>query len=272
MIKAIGMLGSLHGDLIMCSAAARQFKVQYPDSHLTFACARKFSGILPLFFDNKYIDNYHVWDGYNDWPNKLDQEYINNGRFDIVFNCLAPHKRPDWYNHSHYIQETCDMLGLDRPKDLTCYLNPWFGKNEKYANYVSIGGFPSQSTNLSKTVTMDKWIKIVAEIKSLGFNVIQLGGKFDLQIEGAERPDLAWVDAAQVLYSSKLQITTDSSWSWLGSAYKHNVVGLFGLNYPDMIHPFSHLPINENAEYLWGNHINDIPLENILETIKRKLK
>ena len=55
MIKAIGFLGSLYGDLIMCSAAAKQFKLQYPDSHLTFACAKPFASILSLFIDNKYM-------------------------------------------------------------------------------------------------------------------------------------------------------------------------------------------------------------------------
>lgn len=270
-IKAIGFLGSLSGDLVMCSAAAKQFKKQYPDSHLTFACARKFSAILPLFFDNKYIDNYHIWDGYNDWPNNKDKEYINKEKFNIVFDCLSPHKIHNWYNYHHYIEETCDMLGLENPSDLTCHLNPWFGKDNKYFNYVSIAAFPSMGTNLSKTLSMDKWVKIVSEIKKMGYNVIQLGGRFDTQIEGAEKPDLDWVSAAQVLYSSKLQITTDTSWSWIGSAYECNAIGLYGLNYKDMKSPSSHMPINKNASYIWDKNVNDITVENILKIVRKKL-
>ncbi len=273
MIKAIGMLGSLYGDLIMCSAVIKQFKLQYPDSHFTFACAKPFASILPLFFNNQYIDSFHVWDGYNNWPTDKDKEFINNGKFNIVFNALAPHpKEQDWYNHRHYIEEVALMLDLDKPKDLTCELVSWFGRDEKYSKYIAIGAFPSNSKDLTKTLSMDKWEAIIELIIKLGYEPIQLGGWREIQIKGTKKPELNWVEAAQILYSSKLVLTTDSVWSWLSSAYECSTVGFYCHNYPNMVKQFSHLPVNENATYLVGKKMDDIPLETILKVIEEKLK
>ena len=273
MIKAIGFLGSLSGDIVMCSAMAKAFKTQFgPESHLTFACAKQFGSILPLFYDNKYIDNYHIWDGYNDWPTNIDKHYINHGKFNIVFDCLPSHTSRDWYNHYHYIEETALMLGLQKPQDLKCYLNPWFGKDSAYSNYVAISAFPSKSAQLNKTLSLNTWNFIVKEINKMGFKCVQLGGKYDIQIEGAEKPDLDWIGAAKVLHSSKLQITTDTSWAWIGSAYEHNAIGLYGLNYPDMRTPNSHLPVNDNATYLYGKDVSEIHIDTLLDIIRERLK
>ncbi len=273
-MKILGFNHGLNGDAVMSTIACRVIKELYPKSELTFALSKSYSKILELFKHHPHIDKFHIWDGNDSGLTTIDADYINDGNFDMVFDPFPKHHNPDWYNYFHYGNEVLRMHNLPMTHDLQCHLNPYFGKSQEYHNWVSISAFPSKSTNLSKTLSLDKWALIVRFINKLGYNCIQLGGEFDLQIHGAKRPTkgFGWLSAAQALYSSKLHISTDSAFGWIGSAYQHNTVGLYGCNYPDMVNPWSHLPVNPNARYLWKRDINDIPLELILETIEEKLK
>lgn len=270
MIKIIGGLHGLSGDLVMQTSALKSLKKLVPNSHYTMAVSQKYQNILPLFYNNFLIDDFHVWDGNDAGLTENDINYQKN--FDIILPVFPKHINNNWYNYRHYLEETALMLGLaPNYEDIGCFLNPWFGKNEKYNNYVSISAFPSQSTNLSKTLEIEKWAQIVDEINKLGFKAIQLGGKFDIQIPGAEKPNFTFLEAAQCLYSSRLQITTDTSWAWIGSAYKISAIGLYGLNYPDMIGPQSHFPINKNAKYLWSKTVNEIKISDIIHLLHEKI-
>lgn len=272
MKKIIGMASGQFGDLIINTVAIKWLKKLYPNCHFILGVSKKYSSIIPLFENNYLIDGIHVYEGYDDFPTNNDLEYLNNEKFDMVFNPMPKHFYGSFYNHVHYTVAYSLIQGLGYPDDLQCYLNPYFNKLDKYSNCIAISAFPSKSTQLDKTLSMEKWVEIVKFIKSIGYGVVQLGGEFDLQIDGAEKPELSWLEAAQALYSSKLQITCDTSWSWVGSSYQHNAIGLYGLNYPDMTHPWSHFPVNPNAKYLWRPKIDDIPLDEILYNIELKLK
>ncbi len=272
MKRFIGMCSGQFGDLVINTVAIKWLKKLYPGCHFTLGISKKYSSIAPLFENNYLIDAIHIYEGYDDFPTKSDLDYLNSQNFDKVFNPMPKHFHGSFYNHVHYTVAYSLIQGLGYPDCLQCYLNPYFNKLDKYSNYVSISAFPSKSTQLDKTLLMDKWVEIVKFINNKGYEVLQLGGNFDLQIEGADKPDLTWVEASQALYSSKLQITCDTSWAWIGSAYQVPAIGLLGLNYPDMVNPFSHMPINSNAKYLWRPNIQDIPLEEIFGTIEDKLK
>lgn len=86
MINACGFLAGQFGDLVIQTAVVQAFKEQYPDSQLTFACAEKYRDIMPLFYHNKNIDDYHIWEGYDEWPTINDEEYIKFRNFNLVFN------------------------------------------------------------------------------------------------------------------------------------------------------------------------------------------
>ena len=266
------MASGQFGDLVINTVAIKWLKKLYPNCHFTLGISKKYSGITPLFKNNYLIDSIHIYEGYDDFPTKNDLEYLNSQKFDQIFNPMPKHFHGSFYNHVHYTVAYSLIQGLGYPDDLQCYLNPYFNKLEKYSNYVTISAFPSKSTQLNKTLSMDKWIKIVDYINKLGYRCLQLGGKYDLGIPGAENPDLTWLEAAQALYSSSLQITTDTSFAWVGSAYQHNSIGLYGLNYPDMKNPWSHFPINSKSSYLWNKNVDDIPLEEIIKLIDSKLK
>lgn len=267
MIKACGFLAGQFGDLVIQTVACRAFKEQYPDSHLTFAIARKYSAILPLFLHNKYIDDIHIFDGYDDWPNAVDKEYLDFKKFDIVFNAMAPHTRQDWYNYFHYAAEACLRQGLKPPQDLSYYLEPWF-EPYKEDNIVTLSLFPSKGTQLDKTMPMDECEKLCIALKSKGLKPIQLGGKFEVKLANAESPDFSFLEAAKMLRCSKAHITADTAFSSIAAGYQHPCVGFYGLNYPNMKDCFSHLPVNRNAIYLKNKPVQTVTHEEILELAK----
>jgi ADP-heptose:LPS heptosyltransferase len=267
MIKAIGFLGGQFGDAVMTTVSCKAFKETYPNSHLTFALSHKYKDILPLFYHNKYIDSYYIWEEYDQWPSEKDREFLLNNKYNIIYNPTPDHFDIDWYNKRHYCAETCLMHGLKPPKDLSCYLNPWFVKDLKYQNSIVISAFPSKSTQLNKTLELNNWNKIVYYLNNLGYECIQLGGKFDLQIDGAKKPDLSFIETAQILYSSKLHITCDTSWAWIGSAYQCKTIGIYGCHYSDENNIQNHLPINPNAVYITDFDLKKINLEKIFDNI-----
>ena len=267
-IKVIGGLHGLFGDLVMQTSALKSLKRLIPNSEFTMAVSKNHQSIFPLFQNNYLIDKLHVWEGDDSGLTENDRELQK--QYDIVLPSFPKHSFYNWYNKFHYLEETSIMLGLSpNYDDLSCYLNPYFGKNEKFSNYVCISAFPSKSTNLNKTLSLEKWEQLCQYFLSKGVGVIQLGGKFDIQIPSAEKPDFTFLEAAQCLYSSRLQITTDTSWAWIGSAYKVNCIGLYGINYPDMEHPFSHFPINSNANYIWEDSVNNIKIEQIINLYEK---
>lgn len=267
-IKIIGGLHGLFGDLVMQTSALKSLRKLIPNCEFTMAVSKNHQSILPLFQNNYLIDKFHVWEG--DDSGLTENDRLFQSTYDIALPAFPKHSSFNWYNRFHYLEETAIMLGLTpNYSDLTCYLNPYFGKNDKFSNYVCISAFPSKSTNLSKTLSLEKWEQLCKYFLSKGFGVVQLGGRFDIQISSAEKPDFSFIDAAQCLYSSALQITTDTSWAWIGSAYQVNCIGLYGINYPDMRHPFSHMPINKNSKYLWKQNVNEITISEIVETYER---
>ena len=253
-----------YGDLVINTVAIKWLKKLYPDCHFTLGIAEKYSSIAPLFNHNYLIDDIHIYEGYDNFPTENDKQYLLKQNFDGIFNPMPKHFPGAWYNHVHYGVIYSLIQGLGFPDDLQCYLNPWFGDNENFRRCVTISAFPSKSQQLDKTLSIKKWEKIVSAINKMGYRCIQLGGKYDIPIKGAERPDFNWVEAAQALHCSVLQITTDTSWAWIGSAYQCNVIGLYGKNYPDLINIQSHCPINPHATYFTSEKVNDIDEEKII--------
>ena len=77
MIKAIGWnLGQI-GDIIMNTVVSRGFKEQYPDSHLTLGIYKEYSDMKDLFINHPFIDDVHIYDSYNNWPNDNDKKFLN---------------------------------------------------------------------------------------------------------------------------------------------------------------------------------------------------
>lgn len=268
MTNAIGFKQGQIGDLVIQTAVARAYKEQSEGGLLTFGINTKYKDILPLFFNNQYIDDYHIWDGYDNWPTHNDIEYINFRKFDVVFHPMARTSSHDWYNKHHYITEDCLVQGLKSPSEMKYSLNPWFPLYKDHQKTITLSLFPSSSTQLNKTLDIDKCEQLCLDIKKLGYRPIQLGGKFDIRLKNAENPDLSIFEATKLMLSSKLHITADTSFSSIAAGYNHPTIGFYGLNYPNMTDCFSHLPPNNNAFYFKPKNVKDLRVEEIIDKVK----
>lgn len=267
-MKAIGLIGGQVGDLVMATAAARQFKIQYPGSHLTFSMIKRYGHVKDLFIGNPDIDDVHVWDSDLDWPLKSDLDYCRSIEADVVFNPFPSHTRPDWYNHLHYVEETCLMMGFGKPSDLQCSLGYRPNKIPGLDRIITMSMFAS-GNQPTKTLSSEDRERLVKSIRSLGFTVIQLGSS-DIDIQGAAKLNSDIFTAVDYLTSSRLHVTIDTAFSWIASAYQHPVVGLYAVNYADMFQDrvVSHNPFNPKAIYHNAQRINDISIEAIISSIK----
>lgn len=261
--RYLGFALGEHGDLVIQTVAAKQFKRFNPDAHLTLAIGGKFHRIAPLFKNHKYFDDYIIFEGYDDFPTLNDRKIIENGGLTRVFNPMPKHSRFDWYNYFHYTQEYTFIQGLGVPDDLQCELTrPTVERDTKL---VTIAAFPSMGKQPDKTLSKDKWQDLVSRLNSLGYKCVQLGGVYDIPIDGCIRPDLSFEQAAHLLASSKV-ISTDTSWAWIASAYQQPCVYLFGKNYPDLLYPANLFPLNPNGIYNYWPSLKDASVDDIIKS------
>lgn len=268
MIKAAGFLLGQFGDLVIQTVVCRAFKQKYPDSYLTFTIGDRYKDILPLFFNHPDIDDFHIYEGYDNWPSPNDIEYLKYKKFDLVFDGKASPTRHDWYNHYHYAQEHCLEHGLTPPDDLSYYLKRWFSLYDNYNNIITLSLFPSKGTQLDKGMLIEQAEILCLDLKKNGYQPIQLGGRFEIKLENAENPDFSFLEATRTMLSSKLHITADTAFSSIAAAYNHPTIGFYGLNYSNMVDCFSHLPPNKNALYIKNRPPNSIKAEEIINLIK----
>lgn len=267
MIKACGWQQGEFGDIVLSSTLCRTFKGLYPDSFLTLACNKKYSNILPLFYNNKFIDGFHLWDIYDDWPGQQDHKFIYTQ--DYVYTAMPQHKDLFWYNKpgAHNISEIHNMYGFPEPKNKQCYLNKWFDLLPNHNKTITASVFASghHPDQLARTFSVEKIKELFSSIELMGYNVIRLDTRFEPEIEDRwPASKLPLIEAARILCSSRLHVTCDTSWSWIADGYSHNTIGWARLP--------AYVPINPNGYYFIDNTIQNIPLELITEKIKEKLK
>ncbi len=271
-IKTIGFLKQAYGDIVMQTAVIKAFKYHYPDSYFVMGIDKKYSQISPLLLNHPQINEIHIWDGEEDWPNKNDIEYIDNNRFDYVFPAMRPHLDLDWYNKRHYITEFTMMAGLKPIGDQTCYLNDYFDLYKDCNNIITLSMFPSFDKGQGKSLSISQLEELCINIKKLGFRIIQLGGKFEQKLQNSDdKPDLNLFDSVRLMRSSKLNITADCFYSWCASAYLHPTIGIYTNNLPMMENSWSHRPYNQNAYYFHRENLLDLQTEEIIDKIKEFL-
>lgn len=267
MIKGIGMLAGQVGDSILCTVAVRAFKEVYPDSTFTFAVAEQYAGVLPLFINHPLIDDLHTWTGYDNprWPAADDLAYIKWRGYDWVANAMAPHSQPDWYNHRTYGQEACVRFGLPIPEDQSYALVPWMRLRKDCSKVVTLSLFPSKGQQMAKGLLVSQAEKLCQDLRAMGYDPVQLGGRYEPKLEGAVAPSMSILEATTLMLSSKLHITSDTAFSSIAAGYSHPTLGFYGnRNYPDQIDCWSHLPPNRNAHYLRNVVPNAVTAEQLI--------
>ena len=268
MIKVIGFNAGAVGDLVMMTALTRQFKKENSDSYFIFGIGNRYAHIVSLFYNHSFIDDIHIWSSYDEWPVYEDIKYIIEKKIDKVYNAMPDHFDELWYNKRHYIQEHGLIHGFSQIDDLTCILNPYFGAIKDCDKVITLSMFPQFDKGQKKSLSLNKLEELCLNIKKLGFLPIQLGGKYEQKLENAEKPDFSMLEAARLLYSSRLHITADTSFSWISSSYKHLTIGVYTNNLPYMIDSWSHRPINSNAYYFHRDNLENLAIEEIIIKIK----
>jgi len=272
-MKVIGFNQGQIGDLVMNLIPCKALKQANPDVRITFGINKKYESIKPIFYYNNLIDDFKIWENYENWPSENDQNYINESQFDKVFNPMPKHKYDNWYIKYHHTEAVCMMHDIIPPADLQIELNPWFEKDEKFKNYVAFTTFASKAVP-HKDMPLSLANKIIEFIHKLGYKTIQLG-KNHLKLNSTLPPLGGSIfDDIKIAYSCKMLVTVDTGMNWVMSGYKQKTLGfLCPLSYPQYAPIINRMPINPNAIYLESYDMNDINFyiikENILNLLNR---
>jgi hypothetical protein len=142
----IGQLACF-GDCLYATTIAKQIKIDYPDSHITWAVAEKYKSIIEL---NPHVDelwvvkvsnNDYYGDGWNTFYNEAIRRQ-NEGRFDeVVFSQIEP---LNWSKFDGTIRR-CILSSYKNP--ITTSVEPVVRLSEKSVEQVRIF---ADKNNLSK--------------------------------------------------------------------------------------------------------------------------
>lgn len=273
-MKAIGFNLGQRGDLAINTCAARVYKELFPNSKLIMGVHSNYSDMLPLFENHDYFDGFHIYESYNDWPNKTDSDYLKSENYDIVFNGMPKNTSFSWFTYAHQTQEVCLMHGLRPPNNLQCSLNQWFPsiKHQKTIAFAPFGGWYNK--NNTKKLSFEFAQIIVNEILKFGYQILQIGGSDEPKLENAIKLDCCYFDTIKHVLGCDCLIHSDTGIGWVISAYSFPQLGLYsndyyvrnGVNYIRSIQP-----VNPNSIYLDENNVNQIKIEKILENLKKLL-
>lgn len=268
-MKAAGFMFGEFGDLVLTSTLARTFKTFYPKTDLILCCHKKYSNILPLFYNHEFFDGFHLWQGEipDDWPAKsgADEKFINS--CDFVFTAKPQHPDNFWYKKNiHQIDEIHKMYGFPEPKNKQCILTQWFDLPSGHNKTITASVFASgdHSDQLARTFYLDQIVELFQNIERMGFNIVRLDTKIDPLLEDRwPASKLSFIEATQIMLAGRLHLTCDTSWSWIASSYSHNTLGWTRSN--------SYVPINPRGDYFVSDKISEISIEQILEKVKQKV-
>lgn len=267
-MRVLGFNQGQIGDLVMNLIPCKALKEKNPNIHITFGINKKYESIKPIFYYNNLIDDFKIWENYENWPSENDQNYINESQFDKIFNPMPKHKYDNWYIKYHHTEAVCMMHDIIPPADLQIQLNPWFEKESNYRNYIAISPFASSAVP-NRNIPMDLLSEIIDFIHSLGYKTIQLGLKTDPKTNASISPmGESIFEDVKIAYSCKMLITVDTGMNWIMSGYKHKVLGLLSArSYPIYAPILNRMPVNPNAVYLENYDMHDIKMNIIKSNI-----
>jgi ADP-heptose:LPS heptosyltransferase len=268
-MKAIGFNAGQYGDLAMCTVAARALKRRDPDCYFTMGIGNRYGDVAELFHHEDYINNVHVWDSYNEWPNQTDMDYIMTQKFDVVYNAMPQHTTEDWYLHRHQVAELCLMHKLPVPNSLKIELSRWWDPyGVAPAPYVCF----SLGSSMPDKVYNQKMQSVLDYCKSKHLITVQLAGPNEDPIGCDTIVTGEYWKSVVLMADAELLVTVDTGMAWFASGYNKKVVGLYGYkHYPHAKTAINWMPINPFATYLERDYAGNIPGSDILTAIESKL-
>lgn len=266
MKTAIGFNQGQLGDLAINLVAARALKEMYPDIHLTFSINKKYQSAAPIFLHNPLVDDIKIWDGYDDWPTRKDEEYLreNEDAIDLFFEPNPKVANPLWFLTHHHSEETCRMHGLTPPKNLSVSLVRYFDLNPKYSKCVAFA--PFTSAGAARDIPFEYAQKIVDAAHRMGLETVQLGLPSAPKLKTTHGIIGGSVfDDVIVAASCKSLVTADTGMNYIMSGYEHHTLGLYNTScYPVKPELQFRIPKNKNGRYLEATEIRDIPIELVI--------
>ncbi len=271
MNRYCGFQLGLRGDLCMATVAARILKRHDPSSHLTFMLGHDYADMAGLFLNNPWIDQLHIAHSPKDAYDREDLKWIAEQQFNVVFNPMAQHPDGDgWWIHRNQGLEAAHMHGLptagESPK---IQLTKWFKETDGLRDYVALMPFAGfYAPQNDKRLSVAKAQEIVDALRANGHKVLQIGGPGEPRLENAEWRDTDFFGSVRNVLGCKAFIGTDSGIMWALSAYDMPTIGLYGHRYYGRQFVKNIQPENPRARYLDDVTAEQIPLDNVLNSLK----
>ncbi len=271
MTTAIGFNQGQLGDLAINLVAARALKEQSPNVKLTFSINRKYASAAPIFLHNPLVDDIHIWDGYDDWPTEVDNEYLRNNKFDLFFHPNPPVVHQNWVLYHHHTEEVCFMHSLTPPKDLRVKLTQYFDLNPRFRQCVALA--PFTSAGAARDIPFEYAQMLCDYIHRLGYETVQLG------LPSAPRLKTTYgilggtvFDDVVTARSCRALVTADTGINYIMSGYEHPTVGLYCQScYPVIPVLKNRIPVTSKGVYLEGFNVSDIPMAAAESSIRKML-
>lgn len=260
------------GDLIMNTVVARAAKRINPDAEIVLGIAAPYSDMVDLFYDHPDISRVHVLSS-QDGFTKKDIEWIKQEEFNFIFNPMPSHTRDDWYKFvTNQTEEACLMHELRPPDDLRCYLRyPRIRgyRNEKNVAFFPFAGFFNEFKQNNKTLSVEKAQSTVDAVRALGYDIYHIGDEREPELINCSKINMNYTDSVAFLCGCAFAVGTDTGMAWVCGAYQFPFLGLYSHGYYGKEHIGAIQPINDNSIYLSEENVNDIPIDRIVENIKK---
>lgn len=273
-MKILGLLHGQIGDQFILLPLIKHIKKLYPNCIYTANINKKYKIVTPVLQEFcPYIDNFYTSDEYEHFPNSKDLEFLSQEKFDIVYNPMASPKDHNWFLKFHqtslefntfdFIPETNDgyQINLVKPYETK--------RDKKMICFAPFAG--SYSWGNDKQLTLIRAQELVNEIQKLGLKIIQIGDKNEPKLENTIKPDQNYLSTVKANLETCLYIGTDTGMTWCMSGFQFPTIGLYSDNHYGKKYIKNIQPINPNSIYLSENNVNEIPMEQIIESIKIKL-
>lgn len=269
-----GFNAGQYGDLVTNTVAAKRLKELHPDCLLSLGISLKYAGAELLFRRHPFIDETHIWEGYDDFPTEYDKKLIKAKGFSDVFSPMPKHDYSNgpWFSKRHQTSEVCFMHGLGDVPAEQCYLTRWFPKISGYEDYITLAPFAGwYNQSNQKKLTVEKADEVCLCIRKLGYKVFQTGGPDEPRLRYAEKPNLSIFESVQMMLSTKALVHTDTFMGWAASAYEHKQIGLYSdaeyqIGDRNFVHNIQ--PINPNFIPINAPNVNEILCEQIESALK----
>tara|TARA_R110002020_G_scaffold168044_1_gene356706 strand:+ start:1838 stop:2692 length:855 start_codon:yes stop_codon:yes gene_type:complete len=262
----IGFNQGQYGDLFMGLTPCRVLKGADPDCKIIYSVNKKFKDCISILKLSNDIDDFIIWDGYDNWPtitdNLLAQKYMDlSGGSASLFSPMSSHPIQDWYNYWHQTEEMCVMHHIRRPteEEMTFKLNKPKIKKENTITICPSRRIEENGLLNSKALTTEQ----IGLVKQFGIKnnlkVIQISGPNEEPIEGLEKFEGDYSDSVIKVLKSRILVSADTGMIWAASAFSHPVVGLYDLSYyKNAVSCENWTPKNKNQRTLFASTMEDI--------------